>query len=137
MERPDRQVRPQGPAPPTTTLMQPNIVESFNQTKVATTISVGGEETADLPFDNCSPASHLRSRERRGRDARAVCQKRRCASAPRTAAAGGSPRHPRGAPASAQLAVHCRRPARLRSTTPRLCGICAAALVARRRSPAR
>eukprot|EP00964_Phaeocystis_antarctica_P025617 scaffold14415_cov56-Phaeocystis_antarctica.AAC.4 len=62
---------------------------------------------------------------------------RRCASAPRTAAAGGSPRRPRGAPASAQLAVHCRRPARLRSTTPRLCGSCAAALVARRRSPAR
>ena len=55
----------------------------------------------------------------------------------RTAAAGGSPRRPRGAPASAQLAVHCRRPAHLRSTTPRLCGSCAAALVARRRSPAR
>eukprot|EP00964_Phaeocystis_antarctica_P056118 scaffold33076_cov51-Phaeocystis_antarctica.AAC.1 len=52
-------------------------------------------------------------------------------------AAGGSPRRPRGAPASAQLAVHCRRPAHLRSTTPRLCGSCAAALVARRRSPAR
>ena len=59
------------------------------------------------------------------------------ASAPRTAAAGGSPRRPRGASASAQLAVHCRRPARLRSTTPQLCGSCAAALVARRRSPAR
>ena len=40
----------------------------------------------------------------------------------------------RGSP---QLVVHCRRPARLRPTTPRLCGSCAAALVARRRSPAR
>ena len=40
-----------------------------------------------------------------------------------------SPRRLRGAPAGAQLAVYCRRPARLRSTTPRLCGSCAAALV--------
>ena len=34
-------------------------------------------------------------------------------------------------------AVHRRQPARLRPTTPRRCGSCAAALVTRRRSPAR
>ena len=48
-------------------------------------------------------------------DTQAVCANRR--SAPRTAAAGDSPRRLRGSPASAQLAVHCRRPARLRTTT--------------------
>jgi len=46
------------------------------------------------------------------------------ASAPRTAAAGGSPRRPRGAPASAQLAVHCRRPARLRDHAAALWQLC-------------
>ena len=48
-------------------------------------------------------------------DTQAVCANRRLA--PRTAAAGDSPRRLRGSPASAQLAVHCRRPARLRTTT--------------------
>ena len=54
--------------------------------------------------------------------------------APRTAAAGGSPRQPRGTLEGAQRAVHRRR---LRPTTPRRCGSSGAALVARRRSPAR
>ena len=58
-------------------------------------------------------------------------------AAPRTAAAGGSPRRPRGTLEGAQRAVHRRRPERLRPTTPRHCGSCAAALGTRRRSPAR
>ena len=58
-------------------------------------------------------------------------------AAPRTAAAGGSPRRPRGTHEGARRAVHRGRPARLRPTTPRRCGSCAAALVTRRRSPFR
>ena len=54
-----------------------------------------------------------------------------------TAAAGGSPRRLRGTLECAQRAVHRRQPARLRPTTPRRCGSCAAALGRRRRSPAR
>ena len=54
-----------------------------------------------------------------------------------TAAAGGSPRRLRGTLEGAQRAVHRRQPARLRPTTPRRCGSCAAALVTRQRSPAR
>ena len=50
-------------------------------------------------------------------------------AAPRTAAADGSPRRPRGTLEGAQRAVHRRQPARLRPTTPRRCGSCAAALV--------
>ena len=67
---------------------------------------------------------------------------RACAStgalaAPRTAAADGSPRRPRGTLERAQRAIQRRRPARLRPTAPRRCGSCAAALGRRRRSPAR
>ena len=55
-------------------------------------------------------------------------------AAPRTAAADGSPRRPRGTLERAQRAIQRRRPARLR---PRRCGSCAATLGRRRRSPAR
>ena len=58
-------------------------------------------------------------------------------AAPRTAAAGESPRRPRGTLKCAQRAIQRRRPARLRPTAPRRCGSCAAALGRRRRSPAR
>ena len=58
-------------------------------------------------------------------------------AAPRTAAADGSPRRPRGTLERAQRAIQRRRPARLRPTAPRRCGSCAAALGRRRRSPAR
>ena len=58
-------------------------------------------------------------------------------AAPRTAAAGESPRRPRGTLECAQRAIQRRRPARLRPTAPRRCGSCAAALGRRRRSPAR
>ena len=49
----------------------------------------------------------------------------------------GSRRRPRGTLEGARRAVHRGRPARLRPTTPRRCGSCAAALGRRRRSPAR
>ena len=84
---------------------------------------------------HCAVCERRRRCERPPGGTRAVCANFR--SSLRTAAAGGSPGRARGTPASAQLAVHCRRPARLRPTTPRLCGSCAAALVARRRSYAR
>ena len=58
-------------------------------------------------------------------------------AAPRTAAAGESPRRPRGTLKCAQRAIQRRRPARLRPSTPRRCGSCAAALGRLRRSPAR
>ena len=43
-------------------------------------------------------------------------------AAPRTAAADGSPRRPRGTLERAQRAIQRRRPARLRPTAPRHCG---------------
>ena len=49
----------------------------------------------------------------------------------------GSRRRPRGTHEGARRAIQRRRPARLRPTTPRRCGSCAAALVTRRRSPFR
>ena len=55
----------------------------------------------------------------------------------RCAAHRGSRRRPRGTHEGARRAIQRRQSARLRPTTPRRCGSCAAALGRRRRSPAR
>ena len=79
--------------------------------------------------------SHLRSDGRRAGERQpgtrpgGTCANRGALAAPRTAAAGGSPRRPRGTHEGARRTVHRGRPARLRPTTPRRCGSCAAALV--------
>ena len=67
--------------------------------------------------------------ERQPRHWAGACASRGALAAPRTAAADGSPRRPRGTLERAQRAIQRRRPARLRPTAPRRCGSCAAALV--------
>jgi len=69
-----------------------------------------------------APAGRPRSRRAPALPRERVPMRCRVPGLPRTAAAGTSHQRSRGTPASAQLAINCRRPARQRPTTLRLCG---------------